>query len=347
MTFPTIVFGSGIIDPTSPGRVQYTDGSSISAGGYRLFIVPIVNIGGSGIDFGFTYVNQFGQTKTTTVTTPVGAFTTAGTHVEVVLEPGDTGIQDLISVTAIGGINGNSLSFESWNEGSGAPARPISNSSTFDRSLPGAHLEPIFIRAINVKLIDRIASIPILYYTSPAIQIPVPLERSIFITNIPEIMINRNIVSKDFIKERADRVDWSPDPYGIRIFDGKSIQNLKSWLESVVGQVTSGYIQNINGKIINNAFILVLISPPSDVNPAGVTTTSDVNPNTGLYQAFLKKVVYDKRYIMVKIGIKNIALEGAGTPVVVDGNQQLPIPYSLQFACPVKDCDFIVTRKVT
>jgi len=42
-------------------------------------------------------------------------------------------------------------------------------------------------------------------------------------------------------------------------------------------------------------------------------------------------------YLIVKIGIKNIALEGTGIPTVVDGNNNYD-PYNLQFACPVKNC---------
>jgi hypothetical protein len=110
--------------------------------------------------------------------------------------------------------------------------------------------------------------------------------------------------------------------------------------------VTSGYIQNINGETIKNAFTMILMSSPTIDVPAGVTTTTTVNPNTGLYQAFLKKVVYDKRYIIIKVGLKNVALESAGIPTVVDGNQTLPSPYNVQFACPVIDCEFNITRKV-
>lgn len=121
----------------------------------------------------------------------------------------------------------------------------------------------------------------------------------------------------------------------------------KTWLESVVGQVVSGYVQNISGDVIRNAFSLILMSTtPTEITPGGTSAVMNVNPDTGLYQAFLKSIIYDKRYIIIKIGVKNVALEGAGTPPFIDGSQKLEIPYNLQFACPVIDCDFNITRKV-
>jgi len=150
----------------------------------------------------------------------------------------------------------------------------------------------------------------------------------------------------DNIGARKEIVSWIPEPLSGNDYNGKIFFVFKSWIESVVGQVLSGYVQNANGEVIRNAFSMILMSPPTDTNPSGVTATAEVNPDNGLYQAFLKKVIYDQRYIIVKIGIKNIALEGTGIPTVIDGNQQLPIPYNLQFACPIIDCDFNITRKV-
>ncbi len=338
MTFPTIVFGTGSVP--LPGNITFTPGSSISAGGYSLFIVPQLNIGPSGLDLSFTYTNQFGVQKTTSVATSVAGITTAGTHIQVILEPGDSGIQSLISVSLTGGNVGDSLSFQSWNEGSGRPNMPVSYSTT----LTGTYLpEPTLIRSINVSLIDKILADPVLLSSNPVIQVPIPLVNSNIIAFSPDVIVNRDLVSNDFVTQIADIVGWSPNPYGERTFNGISIQTIKSWLESVVGQVLSGYVTNINSQIILNAFSLVLISSSTP----GASTTSDVNPNTGFYQAFLKSIVYDERYIIVKIGLENIALTGAGLPSVVDGTTELPEPYNLQFACPVKNCDFTVTRQVT
>lgn len=353
MTFPTVLFGKGAI--TGTGALNYIDGDTISSGGFRLFIVPTKNLGGAGIDIGFTYVNQFGVTKTTSVTTAVAPNTTAGTHVQVVLEPGDTGIRDIIDVSAfIGGSAGDQLNFESWNEGLGRPPYDISKTEPFDRSAPGAYFPEPYLGLWKGIDYPYSSVIPVSWYEDP--QIPVPIQvlenRSLIVEWSPELEIDRVIPVKawnlaDSLGNRKGIVEWITEPLSKRDFAGKSFSVFRSWLESVVGQVLSGYIRNVDEQVIKNAFSMILMSTtPTEISPGGTSTTADVNPDTGLYQAFLKKVIYDKRYVIIKVGIKNIALEGAGIPEVIDGYQQLPIPYDLQFACPVKNCDFTVTRKI-
>lgn len=348
MTFPTVKFGRIVV--TGAG-FNYIDGSSIPSGGFRLFIVPITDVGAAGIDIGFTYVNQFGVTKTTTVSTAIGSGTTFGTHIQVVLEPGDTGIRDVIAISYFaGGTPGDNLSLESWNEGLGRPPIVFGHTDIFDRTLPGAHIfEPILLPEWKGKSFDPIYVTPVMYYSNPGIIPPIRFNSSMITDFSPEVIIDRATITKAIEwSKRNDIVSWIPEPLSGNRYAGKPYFVFKSWLESVVGQVLSGYIQNVDGQVIKNAFSMILMSTtPTEITPGGTSTTADVNPDTGLYQAFLKKVVYDQRYIIVKVGIKNIALEGAGIPVVVDGTKQLSIPYNLQFACPVKNCDFTITRKIT
>lgn len=137
------------------------------------------------------------------------------------------------------------------------------------------------------------------------------------------------------------------EPLSGRQLTARRLAVLKTWLESVVGQVVSGYVQNLSGDVIRNAFSMILMSTiPTEISPGGASIVSNVNPDTGLYQAFFKSIIYDQRYIIIKIGMKNIALEGAGIPTSINGSQKLEIPYNLQFACPIIDCDFNITRKV-
>lgn len=372
MTFPTVVFGN--INITSPGTTIYTDGGSIPTGGYRLFIVPTRNVGLNGIDIGFTYVNQFGDMKTTSVTTAIAPSTTAGTHIQAVLEAGDTGIRDIISITINigGGTAADSLNLESWNEGLGRPPISVTSTKSFDRTeiysettpeYPGgipAHIFEPYIGLWKGRFYSTLQDtsgnpsplVPIMYYSDPQIPIPITFNKSAITEWVPWPITGRVPITKiinlaDEIGSRKGIVEWIAEPLSRNDYNGKLFFVFKSWIESVVGQVLSGYVQNVSGEVIKNAFSMILMSPPTDINPSGVTATADVNPDNGLYQAFLKKVVYDKRYIIVKFGIRNIALEGAGIPDVVDGNQQLPIPYNLQFACPIKNCDFTITRKIT
>lgn len=114
MTFDTIVFGSFAVG------TGFTDGGSISSGGLRVFVKPTANIGNAPLDVGITYVDQFGNpAEPTTVTTSVPANTTAGAHIEVVLNAGDTGIRDITAVSVTGGTPGDRFNLESWNEGLG------------------------------------------------------------------------------------------------------------------------------------------------------------------------------------------------------------------------------------
>src|SRR3990167_3387440 len=103
MTFPTVVFGSYEVG------VGYTDGESIPTGGLRVFVVPTKNVS-IPMDVGITYVDQFGNTKTTTVTTSIPTATgggTTGAHFMIVLNSGDSGIRDVIAISVIGGAIGD------------------------------------------------------------------------------------------------------------------------------------------------------------------------------------------------------------------------------------------------
>lgn len=120
MTFDTVVFGSFVVG------TGFTDGASISGGGLRCFIKPTANIGPAPLDVTITYIDQFGNlAETTAVSTSVAANTTSGSHIEITLNTGDTGIRDIISVSVIGGTAGDRFNLESWNEGLGKTFQPI------------------------------------------------------------------------------------------------------------------------------------------------------------------------------------------------------------------------------
>lgn len=344
MTFLTVAFGSILV--TGSNTYTYTDGNSIPTGGLILYIVPTRNVGGAGIDIGVTYINQFGVTRTTTVSTAIASGTTSGTHIKVVLEPGDTGIRDIIGINYLaGGTANDALSLESWNEGLGAPAFDLMLTDAFDRTVPGSFIPEPYLFEFPGDAYDLFSTIPDLYYSNPQVQME--LTGSNMVGYLPEPMIDRDTLTREEKITMTDgSLEWITGPT-MRTFAGREFILFRSWLESVVGQVVSGYVQNISGDVIKNAFSLILMSTTAtDITPGGASIVSDVNPDTGLYQTFLKEIIYDKRYIIIKVGIKNVALEGAGIPTYVNGNQQLVVPYNLQFACPVIDCDFNVTRKV-
>jgi hypothetical protein len=114
MTFDTVVFGSFKVG------TGFTDGSTITGGGLRLFIKPTKNIGSAPLDVTVTYVDQFGNTaEVTTVSTSVPGSTTSGSHIQVSLNAGDSGVQDVTNITVTGGTVGDEFNVESWNEGLG------------------------------------------------------------------------------------------------------------------------------------------------------------------------------------------------------------------------------------
>ena len=344
MTFPTVTFGS--VSVTGSGTYTYTDGGSISTGGFILYIVPTINVGIAGIDIGFTYVNQFGETKTTAVSTAVASGTTSGTHVRVVLEPGDTGIRDVIGVGYFaGGTAGDNLSFQSWNEGLGAPAFALTLTDSFDRSVPGSFMVEPYLFQFPGNIFDVLSIIPELYYSNPQVQME--LFSTNFVGYLPEPMIDRGIpVRVENITKSDGTLEWITEPT-MRTLTGYELVLFKSWLESVVGQVVSGYITNTSNQLIYNAIKLVLISPTASTSqPGGISDALPIDPATGLYQAFIKNILYTDRYVIVQAGVgKYTSLKGGGTPIYIDGSRTLPIPYNLQFECPTIECDFDLTRK--
>lgn len=113
MTFAAVVFGSYVVG------TGYTDGST-SPVGLAVYIKPTANIGNNPLGVGITYIDQSGNApEVTTVTTSVPANTTSGTHIKIVLNTGDTGIEDITAITVTGGTAGDAFNLESWNEGAG------------------------------------------------------------------------------------------------------------------------------------------------------------------------------------------------------------------------------------
>ena len=113
MAFDPVVFGTYVVG------TGYTAGDSIPTGGLRAFIVPAANIGDNALDVSITYVDQFGNSATTTVSTSVSAHTVAGAHIQQVLNNGDSGVRSISAVTVVGGTAGDTFRLESWNEGLG------------------------------------------------------------------------------------------------------------------------------------------------------------------------------------------------------------------------------------
>jgi len=48
--------------------------------------------------------------------------------------------------------------------------------------------------------------------------------------------------------------------------------------------------------------MILTSTTPTEITPGGFSSVMNVNPDTGLYQAFLKQIIYDQRYVIIKIG---------------------------------------------
>jgi hypothetical protein len=365
MSFPTVIFGRYEIG------VGFTDGTSIPTGGLRVFIVPTINIGPNPLDIGITYIDQFGNVDTTGVTTSVAAGTTSGTHIQMTLNAGDSGIRDITNVTSIGGSVGDRFNLESWNEGLGRLAYSLSKS---DPNPIHISIEPTKYIGLS-RIYTQNKLVPNFYPApNPRIQRPVPLNKmcprqtpgypnpldsdplciggshiSIYLSNIQHIAKTYPYVllctrmTPGYPSVFCPGGDYVSLPLSGRQHIIKSFLLFKSWLESVVGQVLSGYVTNIQNEIILKAVSIVITSTGrSEFNQVG-----NVNPATGFYQIFAKSVIYDKRYLIIQLDLtKTVALPGAGNYPLIDGTTKLPTPYNLQFACPVISCDFNITRNV-
>ncbi|MBP2030379.1 hypothetical protein J2755_001313 [Methanohalophilus levihalophilus] len=113
MAFDAVVFGTYVVG------TGFTVGDSISSGGFRCFIVPQATIGDAPLDVTITYVDQFGNSQTADVSTSVEAYKTSGSHIEIALNAGDTGIRSVSAVSVTGGTTADEFTLESWNEGLG------------------------------------------------------------------------------------------------------------------------------------------------------------------------------------------------------------------------------------
>jgi hypothetical protein len=89
-----------------------------------------------------------------------------------------------------------------------------------------------------------------------------------------------------------------------------------SWLESIVGQVVSGYVRDQNENLILNGIKIVITSSST----SGVDQMNPVNPTTAFYQVFVKNAKYDNRYLLVNQEGKTFDLSYSdyGLPAIID-----------------------------
>jgi hypothetical protein len=109
-----------------------------------------------------------------------------------------------------------------------------------------------------------------------------------------------------------------------------------SWLESIVGQVVSGYVRDQNENLILNGIKIVITSSST----SGVDQMNPVNPTTAFYQVFVKNAKYDNRYLLVNQEGKtyDLSYSGYGLPAIINGTIKVPSPQDLHFWKPDAIC---------
>ncbi|MCX9085519.1 MAG: hypothetical protein OIN87_12070, partial [Candidatus Methanoperedens sp.] len=109
-----------------------------------------------------------------------------------------------------------------------------------------------------------------------------------------------------------------------------------SWLESIVGQVVSGYVRDQSENLILNGIKIVI----SSSSTSGVDQMNSVNPTTAFYQVFVKNAKYDNRYLLVNQDGKtfDLAYSAYGLPAIIDGTIKVPSPQDMHFWKPNQIC---------
>jgi len=109
-----------------------------------------------------------------------------------------------------------------------------------------------------------------------------------------------------------------------------------SWLESIVGQVVSGFVRDQTENLILNGIKIVI----SSSSTSGVDQMNSVNPTTAFYQVFVKNAKYDNRYLLVNQEGKtfDLAYSAYGLPAIIDGTIKVPSPQDLHFWKPNQIC---------
>jgi len=113
------------------------------------------------------------------------------------------------------------------------------------------------------------------------------------------------------------------------LIKARSFRLRKSWAEAVWGVVLSGYCRDQNNELILSGKQIIL----ECTTQTGKDTLGSVDPETGLFQVFIKDAVYDKRHLIVGLEGKSVdlALSEYGEPKVLDVSEGYPENQDLHF----------------
>ncbi len=115
---------------------------------------------------------------------------------------------------------------------------------------------------------------------------------------------------------------WLEETMSGRLSNAKKILFSKAWLESLVGQVVSGHVRDQDNSLLQNAFKVMLTSSFS----FGKDIMGDVDPQTAVYQVFMKDTIYDRSFLLVNDpNLKKDLLYRQYGSLNLDGRQRIDV----------------------
>jgi hypothetical protein len=153
---------------------------------------------------------------------------------------------------------------------------------------------------------------------------------------LPEVLSGHEFAGKIWIMIKGNDVSFLIETLSERQWIAKYWVFFKSWIESVVGQVVSGYVRDQDENIILDGIKIVITSSVT----SGTDQMNPVNPTTGFYQIFVKNTKYDNRYLLVNKEGKtfDLAYSTYGLPAIIDGTIKVPSPQDMHFWKPEAIC---------
>lgn len=296
-----------------PDNVAFTDGST-GFGDLKILIMD--NVGGRDINVTVTYKDQDNNIEPAAAPTLIPSGTLSGTYIPVILNAEDVLVKDVTGVSITGGVHGDRFELYIFTF---YFAKPLS--INFNKAGKEAFFLKTHSQSTGKTFGKNKAAIPASSVNNPSIM-PILLKRSriadhsIESGNLP--FINRKF-SVNMLRHEVPVVI----PGILRTLGAFRMQ--RGWDERVVGQVVSGHVLDQDGSLIKNAFKVLLISSYS----SGKEVMGDVDPQTSVYQVFLKPTLYDKSYLLISDPVKRL-YEQQGS-MDLDGRQRIDV-IDLKFA---------------
>jgi hypothetical protein len=305
---------AGDFTVTAPDTGKYKKGQSFPGAGYGWLQIKVMdNVGGSDINVTVSYVDQGGNAEIANTPTLIPASTYKDTFIDVILNPGDLGAREVTDASITGGVAGDIFEFHLFY---------FSKSIGSQKSVKELFLiETQSGRVGTGKAVDENKSFTD-QAINPQIQSPVPVLKVDKVFFEPEPLTGTEFIMKMQGFIRCLYHAWLAETLAGRVHNSRIIRNYRAWLESVVGQVVSGHVRDQDNSLIQNAFKVLLTSSFS----FGRDIMGDVDPQTAVYQVFMKDTIYDRSFLLVNDpNLKNDLLYRQHGSLSLDGRERIDV----------------------